>query len=79
MDELDFQENSREMFEKVCEASPFFVRYFTRNGLLKGLKERGCGDVKEETMYEVCKEVTPPKYLELTIKILDECKTTTET
>jgi hypothetical protein len=77
MDEFNFTENSKEMFDKVCESSPWFVRHFTRNGLVKGFKERGCGDVTEKIMYDVCKQVTPPKYLENTLKILDECKTTT--
>ena len=75
MEGLDFQENSKEMFDKVCQASPFFVRHFTRNGLVKGLKARGCGKVTESIMYDVCREVTPPKYLDNTLKILDEHKT----
>lgn len=76
MDDFNFQENSKEMFDQVCLASPWFVRHFTRNGLIKGLKARKCGDVTESIMYDVCKEVTPPKYLEDTLKILDEHKTT---
>ena len=77
MDEFNFTENSREMFDKVCASTPWFVRHFTRNGLVKGLEERGCGDVTEMIMYDVCKQVTPPKYLERTLKILEECKTKT--
>ena len=77
MEDLNFTENSREMFDKVCQNTPWFVRHFTRNGLVKGLKEHGCGDVTEDLMYVVCKEVTPAKYLETTLKILDDCKTAT--
>lgn len=75
MEEFVWKENSKEMFEKVCLASPWFVRHFTRNGLVKGLQSRGCGDVTEALMYDVVNEVTPEKYHEQTIKILDENKT----
>jgi hypothetical protein len=74
---FNFLENSAVMFDKVCEASPFLVRHFTRSALTKGLKAHGCGDVTENMMYIVCKEVTPTKYLERTLKILDENRTTT--
>ena len=73
---FDFQENSKAMFIDVCNASPKLVRHFTRNALTKGLKERGCGTVYESTMYDVCKEVTPAKYMEQTMKILDNDRTT---
>jgi len=76
MEDLNFTENSKVMFDKVCERTPWFVRHFTRNGLIKGLKAHGCGDVSEELMYTVCKEVTPEAHLENTLKILDENKTT---
>lgn len=76
MDAFIFKENSRAMFDDVCSDSPKFVRKFTRDGLVKGLKEHGCGDVTEATMYEVCRKVTPAKYLDRTLAILDKDKTT---
>jgi len=79
MDEFTFTENSREMFDAVCQATPWFVRHFTRSGLIKGLKERGCGEVTESILYEVCRDVTPPQHLDKTIAILDALKTTTAT
>ena len=75
MDEFEFKENSKTMFEEVCNATPWFVRHFTRNGLVRGLKEKGCGQVTESIMYEVCRDVTPEKHLERTIAILDKNKT----
>lgn len=75
MEDLNFTENSKVMFDEVCNASPWFVRHFTRNGLVKGLKAHGCGDVTEDMMETVCKEVTPPKYLENTLEILEKNKT----
>jgi hypothetical protein len=65
------------MFDEVCQASPWFVRHFTRNALIQGLQDRKCGDVTEAIMYDVCKKVTPPKYLDQTFTMLDENKTTT--
>jgi hypothetical protein len=75
MDELTFTENSKEMFDQVCNSTPWLFRHFTRNGIIKGLKAHGCGEVTEELMYTVCKEVTPGQHLEKTLKILDEYKT----
>ena len=76
-EQFDFKENSKAMFDDVCNASPNLVRHFTRSALTKGLMERGCGAVYESTMYEVCKEVTPAKYLKQTLDILEKDRTTT--
>ena len=78
VEEFNWLGNSQLMYNKVCESSPFFVRHFTRNGLNKGLNKRIApgGTVTESVMYDVCKEVTPEKYLENTLKILDQYKTT---
>lgn len=71
------------MFDKVCAASPFFVRHFTRNGLVKGLQARCEGEggevvVTEQLMFDVCREVTPSEHLERTLQILEETRTTTD-
>ena len=76
MDEFVWKENSKKMFDDVCNASPFLVRHFTRRALVNGLKEHGCGDVTEVMMYDVCREVTPSKYLPRTLEILDGDRTT---
>lgn len=75
MDSFEWKDNSKQMFDKVCESTPWFVRHFTRNGLTKGLTERG-PVVTEQGMYDVCREVTPASHLEATITILDEYRTT---
>ena len=64
------------MHDKVIGATPFLFRHFTRSGLDKGLIQHGCGDVTEDIMYQVIREVTPPAHLETTLKILDENRTT---
>mmetsp|Transcript_50577 Transcript_50577/g.70159 ORF Transcript_50577/g.70159 Transcript_50577/m.70159 type:complete len:108 (-) Transcript_50577:114-437(-) len=76
-DDFIFKENSKAMFTDVCNAAPKLVRHFTRDGLVKGLKKRGCGEVFESTMYDVCREVTPQKYMKRTMAILDKDRTTT--
>jgi hypothetical protein len=43
--------------------------------MLKGLHEKGIKEVTESAMYDVCKEVTPSKYLPQTLEILDANKT----
>ena len=75
MEEFDFEENSKVMFDEVCNGTPWLFRHFTRNALVDGLKARGCGKVTESTMYDVCREVTPARYLDGTIAILDKNKT----
>jgi len=75
MNQFDFKDRSLEMFEAVCNSSPWYVRHFTRNGLINGIKEEDCGNiVTEETMYVVCKKVTPNQHLEHTLEILDKIK-----
>lgn len=75
MDDFTFTQNTRDMFDQVCQASPWFVRHFTRNGLLNGLREMQITTVTEPDMYAVCRKVTPEKYLERTLLILDKLKT----
>jgi hypothetical protein len=76
MEGFEFKENSKAMFDDVCNLTPWLVRHFTRNGMVNGLKARGCGAVTESIMYDVCREVTPAKYLDRTIEVLDKDKTT---
>jgi hypothetical protein len=75
VEDFTWKENSKVMFDKVAEASPWFVRHFTRSGMLKGLHEKGIKEVTESAMYDVCKEVTPSKYLPQTLEILNANKT----
>ena len=75
---FDFQENSKAMYDAVCAAPPFFVRWLVRSKLDQGLKEKGCGIVTEDIMYEVCRKVTPEHSVDRTIEVLDKHKTTKE-
>lgn len=72
-----WKENSKTMHDKVIDATPWLFRHFSRSGIDKGLAAHGCGDVTEEIMYQVVREVTPPAHLESSLKILDKYRTTT--
>jgi hypothetical protein len=74
--EFEFKENSKKMFDDVCNATPMLFRHFTRNALVQGLKKQGCGEVYESIMYDVCKKVTPAQHLASTLEILDKDRTT---
>jgi hypothetical protein len=65
------------MFETVVNQTPWLFRHFPRNSILNGLKEKGCdkSGVTEDLLIQVCREVTPEKYMEKTMKIMEEMKT----
>ena len=75
MEGFEFTENSKVMFEEVCNMTPWLFRSFTRNGLTQGLKDEGCGVVTESKIYDVCRKVTPERHLEKTMEILDKHRT----
>mmetsp|Transcript_23679 Transcript_23679/g.38580 ORF Transcript_23679/g.38580 Transcript_23679/m.38580 type:complete len:94 (+) Transcript_23679:165-446(+) len=74
---FDFQENTQAMYDAVCSAPPFFIRWLVRSKLDKALKDRGCGVVTEAIMYDACKEITPENQIDRTMGVLDKHKTTT--
>jgi len=76
MDGFTWNDNAQEMFDKVVAASQFFVRHFTRSALVSGLQARGCGAVTEQLMFDVCREKTPSAFLEQTLKLLEDTRTT---
>jgi len=61
--------------EEVVSLTPWLFRHFPRSAIVKGRQERSCKTVTEEVLMEVCQEVSPEKYLEQTMKALDEFKT----
>jgi hypothetical protein len=71
-----WKENSQVMHDKVINSTPFLFRHFTRSGIDKGLIAHGCGEVTEDIMYQVVREVTPSAHLAASLKILDENRTT---
>lgn len=75
MEDFEFKENSKVMFDEVCSMTPWLFRGFTKNGLIQGLKDEGCGIVTEQKMYDVCRKVTPAKHLDKTMEVLEKHKT----
>ena len=63
------------MFETVVNQTPWLFRHFPRSSILNGLKEKGCGTVTEDLLIEVCQQVTPEKYAEKTMSLLEDMKT----
>ena len=73
MEDLNWQGNTKAMFDKMVQTSPLPIRPITKKSLLSALKELG-GDVTEEAMYEVVKKVTPKPFVARAIKELDSLK-----
>lgn len=73
--QFEFKERSEEMFEALCNTIPWLFRRVGRSSLVKALTREGCGQVTQEIMYVVCKQVTPARFLDNAIQILDEIKT----
>ena len=90
--EFVFLENSYKMYVDVCNLSPKPFRHYTRDSLKQGMRKHATyrnkdGEshagtrnvITEDIMYTVVKEVTPKKYLQQALKVLDEDRTTTTT
>jgi hypothetical protein len=73
---LDFQENSKAMYDATLAAPPFFVRWLVRSKLDHALRARNCGPVTEAIMYDACREVTPENQIDRVMAVLDKHKTT---
>jgi hypothetical protein len=73
---FEFLESSKVMYEKLCEAVPWFIRPLIRSSILKGIEEHGCQEVTETCLYQVVKQVTPKKHIKRTLELLDQHKTT---
>ena len=90
--EFVFLENSYKMYVDVCNLSPKPFRHYTRDSLKQGMRKHATyhnkddkshagtrNVITEDIMYTVVKEVTPKKYLQQALKVLDEDRTTTTT
>ena len=73
MAELNWQGNSKEMFQKLIEGSPKPFRAMTEKKMLEGLgKKAGDGGaVSEEMVIEVIKEITPKPFVAMALKSID--------
>lgn len=80
-----WKENSKAMYDVVCKEDvlplvlPGVDPGYTRRALSLALTEKvgSHGEVTEQLMYQVCREVLPSPYLQHTLQTLDAMKTAT--
>ena len=73
MAELNWQDNSKEMVEKLIEGSPKPFRAMTEKKMMEGL-EKKAGDggvVTEDIVIEVLKEITPKPFVAMALKSVE--------
>ena len=77
MAELNWQGNSKAMFEKLIESSPKPFRAMTEKKMLEGMgKKAGDGGaVTEDIVEEVVKEITPKPFVAMALKNIEPLKT----
>jgi hypothetical protein len=73
--DLRFEQNSKQMYDKVLEESPWFIRGVVQKKVDKAIREVCEKGVTEQDMYEVVKQTTPKKFLKRSFEILDAHKT----
>ncbi|MBW2554100.1 MAG: hypothetical protein JRC57_06165 [Deltaproteobacteria bacterium] len=79
MAELNWQGNSKEMFEKLIESSPKPFRAMTEKKMLEGMEKKAGegGAVTEDIVEEVVKEITPKPFVAMALKNIEPLKTKT--
>ncbi len=79
MAELNWQGNSKEMFEKLIESSPKPFRAMTEKKMLEGMEKKAGegGAVTEDIVEEVVKEITPKPFVAMALKNIEPLKTQT--
>jgi len=77
MAELNWQGNSKEMFEKLIESSPKPFRAMTEKKMLEGMEKKAGegGAVTEDIVEEVVKEITPKPFVAMALKNIEPLKT----
>ena len=76
MAELNWQDNSKTMVEKLIESSPKPFRAMTEKKLMEGLEQKaGGGAVTEDMVIEVVQEITPKPFVAMALKNIEPLKT----
>jgi len=78
MAELNWQDNSKAMFDKLIEGSPKPFRAMTEKKMLEGLEKKAGdgGAVSEDMVIEVVQEITPKPFVAMALKSVEPLKTT---
>jgi hypothetical protein len=76
MAELNWQNNSKAMFDKLIEGSPKPFRAMTEKKMLEGLEKKAgdSGEVSEDMVIEVVKEITPKPFVAMALKSVEPLK-----
>ncbi len=76
MAELNWQDNSKAMFDKLIEGSPKPFRAMTEKKMLEGLGKKAgdSGAVTEDMVIEVVKEITPKPFVAMALKSVEPLK-----
>jgi len=73
MAELNWQDNSKEMVQKLIEGSPKPFRAMTEKKMMEGLVKKAGegGAVTEDIVIEVVKEITPKPFVAMAMKSIE--------
>ena len=73
MAELNWQDNSKEMFDKLIEGSPKPFRAMTEKKMKDGIEKKAgdSGTVTEDMVIEVVKEITPKPFVSMAMKSIE--------
>lgn len=74
---LNWQDNSKAMFDKLIEGSPKPFRAMTEKKMMEGLTKKAGdgGNVTEDMIIEVVKEITPKPFVAMAMKSIEPLKT----
>ena len=77
MAELNWQDNSKTMCEKLIEGSPKPFRAMTEKKMMEGLEKKAGegGTVTEDMVIEVVHEITPKPFVAMALKNVEPLKT----
>eukprot|EP00571_Detonula_confervacea_P004277 CAMPEP_0172319462 /NCGR_PEP_ID=MMETSP1058-20130122/37713_1 /TAXON_ID=83371 /ORGANISM="Detonula confervacea, Strain CCMP 353" /LENGTH=96 /DNA_ID=CAMNT_0013034507 /DNA_START=76 /DNA_END=366 /DNA_ORIENTATION=+ len=70
-----FGQNTKVMYEKILDKTPWFVRSSAQAKLDKAIADLCEGIITENCMYKVVKQTTPSLFLQKSLDIIDEHKT----
>ena len=73
MAELNWQDNSKEMFQKLIEGSTKPFRAMTEKKMMEGIEKKSgeSGTVTEDIVIEVVKEITPKPFVAMAMKSVE--------
>ena len=72
--EVCFEQNSKQMYDKILEGSPNFIRSVVQKNMNNAIADVCLELVTETAMYEVVKRASPRPFVKFGINVLDEHK-----